>query len=368
MFIKEGIAFEEDWARSVAIHTDLVAIKSTRFGGDPSPVEGALATYGLYVPSPRPTRVFAPFRQRLWVDRTISLLHQIQRRHGTLDFLHGHFYPVGGLLDRLRMAHGFPYVLTEHSSRLTRRSTDQKPLSQNGIRIADRGYRGAETVFFPSEYLRACVERLGLSGRFTVVGNPVATQYFFPRPGLTHSNRILWVGRLESDKDPISALRGFEAAKRQIEDLRLDIVGAGPDRRLIEDWIRDKNLGNAITVWGRQPRHVIADLLSNSALFLSSSVVETFGIAVAEALASGVPVVAPDIPPMRELVGRSDGILYSSGDVSDMRRALVQISSNPEWFSPREIAKHIQDRFTFDAVGSRVAEAYARLLTESRVA
>lgn len=368
MFIKDGITFEEDWARSVAMHTDLVAIKSMGLGGDPSPVEGALATYGLYVPSLRPTRLFDPLKKRMWIERALALLRRIQRMHGTPDLLHGHFYPMGGLLRPLRIAHGYSYVLTEHSTRLTRRSADHKPLSRKGLHIAQRGYRGAEAVFLPSEYLRVCVERLGLSGPFLVVGNPIDTQCFRPHPDLERLQRVLWVGRLEADKDPLSALRGFEEAKRSVQGLTLDVVGSGPDQRLMEDWIRDRNLEQDITLWGRQPRSVIAELLSQSVVFLSSSTVETFGIAVAEALASGVLVAAPDTPPMRELVRDFGGVLYPAGDVPAMARAIVRIASNPEHFSSDLVAREIHSRFSFDALGSRVTEAYSRLLTESRVA
>ena len=365
MFVNQGVTFEEDWARAVGRHVDLVVIKSLRQGEEASSVEEAVGTYGLHVPRLRPKRFAARPNAALWAARVATLLERIQERHGSVDLLHGHFYPMGGLLHRLRKIRGYRYVLTEHSTRLTGDSAKHKRLSTVGMRSATLGYPNAEIVFLPSNYLQMCVERLGLVGKYLVVGNPIDTRHFSIRQPPLKQNRVLWVGRLESDKDPITALRGFEIARRWVPDLRLDLVGSGPDRPLVERWISDNEAEDVITVWGRQSRDVIADLLSNAAVFVCSSNVETFGVAVAEALASGVPVAAPDIQPMRELVGIASGRLYPARDALAMADAVTGLIQSRDRFAPAMVARDVRTRFSFEAVGTKVAAAYEQVLLSS---
>lgn len=364
MFVKQGVMFEEDWARAMSSYVDLVVIKSVRRGEDASPVEGAVDTYALHVPRLRPKRFAARPNAALWTARVATFLDRIQERHGSLDLLHGHFYPMGGLLNRLRKV-GYRYVLTEHSTRLTGQSAKHKKLSAAGLRTAALAYPNAEVVFLPSNYLQTCVERLGLVGRYLVVGNPIDTQGICLRHTRPKGNHVMWVGRLESDKDPIKALQGFEIARRTVPDLRLDMVGSGPERPFVERWIRDNQAGDVITLWDRQPRDVIARLLARAAVFVCSSTVETFGVAVAEALASGVPVAAPDIPPMRELVGTPSGWLYPACDVSAMADAVIELIRNRERFAPATVAGDVRTHFSFEAVGAKVAAAYQSALQSS---
>jgi glycosyltransferase involved in cell wall biosynthesis len=117
---------------------------------------------------------------------------------------------------------------------------------------------------------------------------------------------ILFVGRLEKQKDPILLIESFVEALRQGLRARLLIVGDGDLRRPAEQHALASRRGDRIHFLGWKPRHEIARLMAASDLLLLTSRFEGMPITVLEALASGVPVVSTAVGEVPRLV--SDGV------------------------------------------------------------
>lgn len=117
---------------------------------------------------------------------------------------------------------------------------------------------------------------------------------------------MIFVGRLDRQKDPLLLLAAFIAATRRNRDLQLLVVGDGILRADLEAACARHGVQRQVHLLGAQPSSQIARLHRASDVFVLSSAYEGMPIAVLEALASGVPVVSPDVGEVRRVV--TDGV------------------------------------------------------------
>lgn len=109
------------------------------------------------------------------------------------------------------------------------------------------------------------------------------------------SSRIemLFVGRLEKEKNPMRALEALRAVRGVGHDVHLTVVGDGSLREILREWVHAQELGEHVTFTGWQ--HDIASYLSRADVVLVPSHFEGYGLTIIEALAAGVPVIATEV-------------------------------------------------------------------------
>jgi glycosyltransferase involved in cell wall biosynthesis len=122
----------------------------------------------------------------------------------------------------------------------------------------------------------------------------------------TNSCLLIFVGRLDRQKDPLLLLEAVREAIRSTPRIHLIIVGDGELRSEVESASRANELQGKVSVLGVKRSTEIAQLLQISDLFVLSSAYEGMPIAVLEALATGLPVASTDVGEIRLLV--TDGV------------------------------------------------------------
>lgn len=141
---------------------------------------------------------------------------------------------------------------------------------------------------------------------------------------------LLAMGRLIPQKGFDLLLPAFAAIAGRFPDWRLTILGEGPERRRLEE-LRDRlGLGGRAALPGARPE--VYDILKHTDLFVLSSRFEGFGMALAEALACGVPAVSFDCPSGPGLIVRHgvDGLLVPPGDGRALAAALADLMADGE--------------------------------------
>jgi len=167
---------------------------------------------------------------------------------------------------------------------------------------------------------------------------------------------LVFVGRLDRQKDPLLLLEAFRLVLRQRGDLHLVIVGDGLLRPKVEAALQDDELRGRVSLTGALSRHTIAETLRSADLFVMSSAYEGMPIAVLEALATGVPVVSTNVGEMRRIVqdgvngclsasrtaaSLSDAMLRSLSGLQDMRGRPCEASVEP--YHPEKVLGQIYD-------------------------
>ena len=132
---------------------------------------------------------------------------------------------------------------------------------------------------------------------------------------------IVSIGRLTKQKDHITLLKAFNEIHSNI-DCNLYIIGEGSERRNLEQFIKDNNIGDKVKLLGYQNNPW--KFLSKSNLFVLSSIWEGFGNVIVESMLIGIPVISSDCPsgPSEILNNGESGKLFKVGDYNHLAKTI----------------------------------------------
>ncbi len=136
--------------------------------------------------------------------------------------------------------------------------------------------------------------------------------------------RIIYVGRLEEQKNPELLLRALSYIK---QPWQLTMVGDGSLRQKLCNLAYELRIAPRVNFLG--VREDVPDLLANHDLFCFPSKWEGFGLAVIEAAATGIPVVCSDLPVLRELLDDSQVTFVPSDDIQAWSQAIRGVLADP---------------------------------------
>ena len=231
-------------------------------------------------------------------------------------------------------------------------------------------YRRIDRTLAVSEEARTCVLR-HFPGPVEVLPNGVNLERF--RPGLPRLARfddgtpnILFVGRHDPRKGLPELMSACRSLAREGVRFRLIIVGDGRLRRRIESMAH-----GPLHFEGRVSNGNLPGYYASSDIFCSPARGgESFGIVLLEAMASGVPIVATDLPGYRTvLTPGSEGLMVPPRDPASLRAALQTLLSHPTLRSEMG-GRGIETsrRYAWPAIARRLEEIYGSLVGPVRAA
>lgn len=295
----------------------------------------------------------APISSRM-LDRIAVLQPDVLHQHGLTHPLHAR-----ALNRRLPRT---PLLVQDHASRPPRRLR----------RLHARGFRDVTAAAFTARAQAAPFLEAGvLPRRVRVFELLEGSTRFVPRDqtaarartGLTGTPCIVWLGRLDANKDPLTVLRAFADVRTSLPDARLFMAfGAAPLRAEVERFIAEHRLGDRVTLLGGVPHPRVEWLLSAADVLVQGSHFEGSGYAVIEALACGATPVVTDIPPFRRITrDGAVGTLVPTGDAGAFARAILELSQRDRSALRASARAHFERCLSFDVIGRELREAYAAL-------
>lgn len=189
-------------------------------------------------------------------------------------------------------------------------------------------YRGCvfEVV---SESTKAELVRMGLpSGRITVVHNGIDHRIFDGTGALDEKTAplIVYLGRLKRYKNVDLLIRAMPVVVNAVPDARLAIVGEGDQREALQELSTGMGLNGTIRFAGFVSDQEKVSLLRRAAVAAFPSSKEGWGLTVIEANACFTPVVATDVPGLRDaVVDQETGFLVKPGDVRGLADGLIRM-------------------------------------------
>jgi len=198
--------------------------------------------------------------------------------------------------------------------------------------IAGHVLRRADSVRVVSEKIETQIRQMNIKAPVSVVPIFVdAARFRAVKAEPQDPPWILWIGRFEEEKDPHKAVDVFRAVIARGVDARLIMVGSGG----LQEEVRKRSVGLPVQFAGWQQD--VTPYLVKASVLMSTSRAESWGGAMVEALAAGVPVVAPDVGIAREagaIVVPYDGLPEALiRTLSEKRRGELRIPllSREEW-------------------------------------
>jgi glycosyltransferase involved in cell wall biosynthesis len=177
---------------------------------------------------------------------------------------------------------------------------------------------------------------------------------------------FLAVGRLRAPKDFMTFVRAL--GKLPPESFEAVIVGEGPDRGLLEHEIGALGLAGRVRLVGE--RRDVPDLLADADVFVLPSRSEGHPVAILEAMAAGLPVVASRVGGVPEQVSHGEtGLLVEPGDPDELAAALRRLATNPPLRHRLGAAgrERAERAFDLDAFRRAHVELYSRELARCNV-
>lgn len=177
--------------------------------------------------------------------------------------------------------------------------------------------------------------------------------------------RILWPGRLVEQKDPMLTLAVVARARERGAEFVLDVVGDGHLKEAAR--ARAEELGIADVVHWHPPSKEMARWYRSSDIVLMTSLYEGVPLVIYEALAMGVPVVAPALPGNVELMNGEGGLLIEPrDDVDGYAEALVTLLDDER--QRRQVGERSRQRmladFSLEQMGRGHDALYEQLLSQ----
>ncbi|MFA6446662.1 MAG: glycosyltransferase [Patescibacteria group bacterium] len=166
--------------------------------------------------------------------------------------------------------------------------------------------------------------------------------------------RVLFVGRLEEQKNPILLLRALANIKRP---WKLDIAGSGSLRPALEGLVAQLSLEARVRFLGNVST---ADLYAEYDVFVFPSLWEGLGLAVIEAAVAGLPIVASDIGPLKELFDQDEVLFVKPNSEEDLQQALAEVLNKPMYFVAKANATAMKEKWN-EFSEEKMAQAYAGL-------
>jgi glycosyltransferase involved in cell wall biosynthesis len=247
------------------------------------------------------------------------------------------------------------------------------------LRLLGRTLRGAVDgfLFAAAEHAEAWRRAGFISSRQATYQVMVASSTFRPVPraaareesGIHGSPAVLWVGRLNANKDPLAVLEGFERSLGELPGATLAMIYSEDDlltsvRQRVQ---RSPTLTDRVRLVGAVPHDRLPAFYSAADLFVVGSHHEGSGYSLMDACACGAVPVVTDIPTFRLLTGGAiAGALWEPGDVDACARALIAAGRRDLSAERARLIDHFARELSWSAIGRRAIEIYGDVLSRRR--
>jgi glycosyltransferase involved in cell wall biosynthesis len=309
-----------------------------------------------------------PFLSSLWrrhkVIQAFELgFQKLMKEQGKPDLIHLNVaLPMGLAVLHLSKKYKIPFVLNENWS---------------GYCAEDGNYKGFIPTYFTkqivaqarcimptSTYLRDAMLSHGLEGNYKVIPNVVNVDVFKPLPNPAHKGiQLIHISSLNDREKNVSGLiRAFAEAKKQKSDLRLQIVGEGPDKLKYLELVRALHLESDVSFLGRLFSAALVEAINASDALIMFSHFETFCLVNIEAFACGKPVITSDAGAIKTYMNDDLGVMVKKGDEAALTKGILEFCEHQSQFNANEIRDYAVKNYSYQKVGKDLDEIYTLAL------
>ena len=264
------------------------------------------------------------------------LIWRVRKHTRGADVVHAHLFPAFYLA---AMTGRRTKVLTEHS-------TDNRRRHGRLIRRLDQAiYRRFDCCVAISDgvnrSLRAYLGSQGSAVRCDTIENGIRLEDYSTKGPADRGGplRLIAIGTLAARKNVSEAI----TAVAGVSDISLTVVGDGPLRGDLESQVDRNRQRRQVTFLGS--RSDVPELLTQHHALIMTSEHEGFGLVAVEAMAAHLPVLAPDIPGLGQIVGHGDaGLLHRPHDIDQLRGHMERLRDDEPYREQLAIGAHERSR------------------------
>ena len=214
--------------------------------------------------------------------RIKSIFKKINRENDVI-LIDAHMFKVEGYA-AYKLKKRYPNIkttITLHGTSFFRNAS-----TKNGKRSIRKIFSVVDKAVCVSNKIKRMIENIGVKNT-EIIYNGINQHEFSKIDKQQYKNQITIVGALYPRKKIDLTIRVFANLIKRYPDLKLNIVGAGPERERLDEIVKTLKLEDSVSFKGQITNQEVLDLMNKSYIFILPSVAEGFGIVYAEAMKAG---------------------------------------------------------------------------------
>ena len=183
-----------------------------------------------------------------------------------------------------------------------------------------------DEIIVAGSYVKEAFEDLEL--KVKVIPHILEINKWKYRSRFEKGRKLLWVRTLSDEYNPLLLLKVFKLLLKSNDKLKLKIIGDGPLRNEIDNYISKNSLKN-IELLGRVSSSKLIDTYNWADIFINTTNVDNQPVTVLEAMTCGIPVVSTNVGGIPDIISdQENGLLSDANDVKAMAENIIKIISN----------------------------------------
>jgi glycosyltransferase involved in cell wall biosynthesis len=313
----------------------------------------------------------SPFRRYKF---SLSLLQWLWQNAQDYDLAHIHalFSPISSLSATVARSQHLPYILRPLGTLDPADLRKKQKLKQLYAQLLERSnIASAAALHFTSEEEARISERFGATTRDLVMplGVTPPTEMAQRASDPAQPPRILFLSRIEPKKGLDILIPALEKVLAAGIEFQFILAGANPQDPEYEEKIRQQiqrsPLSDCTTMTGFVTGKAKAALLQSADLFVLPSYYENFGIAVAEAMVTGVPVVISTGVQIWPAVQQAEAGWVGECEVADMTNLIKDALDDGRERRTRGLKgqAYALEHYSWEAIATQMIQAYQEILS-----
>jgi glycosyltransferase involved in cell wall biosynthesis len=287
---------------------------------------------------------------------------KLLREWGKPDVIHTHVVlDAGWAALKLGQRHGIPVVLTEHSSPFSMHLESR--LSEG---LARETLTNVNKLIAISPALAKELLDFQPGLHIDIIGESVRTDFFVPANDIHQEQRIgkrfFVAARLAQQKGLDTLIEAVHLLRQNgLNSFELVIGGDGPDRQKLEQLVNTLDVAQYCQFLGALNREQVRDRMQNCDVFVLSSLHESFGVVLGEAMACGKPVIATRCGGPEFVVNEETGVLVDVAKPRAVADAMADFIKDRVSFNPQAVRNSVVNRFSPEAFVRNVSAVYEQV-------
>ncbi len=283
--------------------------------------------------------------------------------HGKPNCVHVHVADKNGLIALwLKKTMQIPFLLSEHWTIYLKESDKLWSMQPWWFKRAwNRIISETDGISVVSDYQGKAMQAFGAPENYKIIPNVVDHNIFFPADTSPAPVPLfLHVSMLNYQKNFEAVLEAFSGVKRAGHPFRLDVYGPAPGK--LRKYAQSLDLGKEVQFQGEVPQAELAERLRQATALVHYSRYETFGCVIIEAHASGIPVIASDIPVHHETITEGvNGFFVRQEYPAALAGKIIEFIQQRRVFPKKEMYDATVKLYSYEVVGRRFYEWYQSL-------
>jgi glycosyltransferase involved in cell wall biosynthesis len=302
------------------------------------------------------------FLQKNYAQRVLECYEIFVAQFGQPDLIHAHGYLAAAAAAHIKERHKIPYLYTEHASFFK-----DQTFPKSHLAMIEKAAENADCITAVSSALGEWMQQ-NIEKSIKIVPNLTDTSLFYPDLSRQNKNfTFLFVGDLTPLKAPHHLLSAFDLFKKY--DLKdnccLEIIGIGEMQKELQGWVKKQNLSSFVKFHGLLSAKEVAEKMQEARCLVLCSEIETFGVVLIEAMASGLPLIATDCGGSSDIVTAEVGIMVEKGNIFKLAEAMKSIYLNSTERNPQKIRNIALQKFGNEAVVKKWITIYTSISQNS---